>query len=153
MEKENYHLWREEASQNAFTLADIAIHAMYALTTGNFYSSYIKIFEIFVFVAWKTRYNEFEIVLRLYESHNFAPCHLCVCMGTFYNNDEERQKFAFSSDWSPNLPFRILISSQMGFNWIFINFSRSSKETFQQDSKFKWFLLWSPPSVPHFFAL
>ena len=80
-------------------------------------------------------------------------CHLCVCMVTFYNNDEERQKFAFSSDWSLNLPFRILISSQMGFNWIFINFSRSSKETFQQDSKFKWFLLWSPPSVPYFFAL
>ena len=95
MEKENYHLWREEASQNAFTLADIAIHAMYALTTGNFYSSYTKIFEIFVFVAWKTRYNEFEIVLRLYESHNFAPCHLCVCMGTFNSNDEERQKIAF----------------------------------------------------------
>ena len=46
MEKENYHLWREEASQNAFTLADIAIHAMYALTTGNFYIEVLTQFRI-----------------------------------------------------------------------------------------------------------
>ena len=56
---------------------------MYALTTGNFYSSYIKIIEIFVFVAWKTRYNEFEIVLRLYESHNFAPLSFVCVYGHF----------------------------------------------------------------------